>query len=528
MKNIYLFLFLILIYFPSQGQLIFQKIFTAPGNQNAIASMQSASDDFYILSETDSGQNNSKDFLLLKLDVSGNLLWSKYFGTTADDIPTDVKEMSNGKIMLCGYTFLNGVNNTDILLINIDTSGTVIWSKTFGGAQNDYGFKMASAIDSSVVVAGQTLSYGVNISSGYALKINSVGNIVWSLTNSSPTILNACFKSIDNTFDGNFILTGFWQSPGYYLTPLIKVDVFGNVVAACQISGPTNYFGYDIKSIPGGDFIIVGKEVTSTSDTGSVLVMRANPLTLSITFVKNFHTANFETANSVVVTPDANFAYSGKQASNNGFNITEKGFLTKLNLSGNALFSKDYQPSGYNNSINSIIVTHDNNLLMTGKISPSIGFYTSIYLIKVQLSTGLSGCDDSNFVYSSSSLINGLTLSSNNNFGGVSSSVIVSDSLANVLQNDLCTTVGLQELNFNNEVGSVYPNPSNGNFNIHFDNNLSEKTIQIFNVTGNIVYKKNKIKCSEVEFNLTTQPKGIYFLKVFDQNKISESKIVLQ
>jgi hypothetical protein len=181
-KYLFLFTLLEVVSLPSNSQLIFQKTFSAPGNQNAIAVMQSASDDYYILSETDSGQNNSKDFLLLKLDVSGNLIWSKYFGTTADDIPTDVKEMSNGKIMLCGYTYLNGASNIDILLINIDTAGALLWSKTFGGALNDYGNKIAATDDSSVVVAGQTNSFGVTTTSGYALKISSSGSITWSYT----------------------------------------------------------------------------------------------------------------------------------------------------------------------------------------------------------------------------------------------------------------------------------------------------------------------------------------------------------
>lgn len=134
----------------SVGQLIFQKILSAPGNQNAIAAIQSISDDYYILCETDSTQSNSKDYLLIKTDVSGNVIWSKYFGTTTDDIPTDIKEMSNGKIMLCGYTHLAGVANIDILLINVDTSGSIMWSKTYGGAQKDYAYKIASTNDSSV------------------------------------------------------------------------------------------------------------------------------------------------------------------------------------------------------------------------------------------------------------------------------------------------------------------------------------------------------------------------------------------
>ncbi|HKR05946.1 MAG TPA: T9SS type A sorting domain-containing protein [Bacteroidia bacterium] len=75
---------------------------------------------------------------------------------------------------------------------------------------------------------------------------------------------------------------------------------------------------------------------------------------------------------------------------------------------------------------------------------------------------------------------------------------------------------------------SIFPNPSNGNFKINFQNIPSEKTIQIFDVTGNIIYQKNKIKNTKEKINLVNNPKGIYFLKIIDKDKSSVNKIVLQ
>lgn len=58
--------------------------------------------------------------------------------------------------------------------------------------------------------------------------------------------------------------------------------------------------------------------------------------------------------------------------------------------------------------------------------------------------------------------------------------------------------------------------------------NISEKTFQIFDATGNNIYKKEAIKTAETEINLTSQPKGIYFLKIIEKDKTSINKIVLQ
>jgi hypothetical protein len=529
-KYFVLFILLEVVSLPSKSQLIFQKTFSAPGNQNAIAAMQSASDDYYILSETDSGQNNSKDFLLLKLDVSGNLIWSKYFGTTADDIPTDVKEMSNGKIMLCGYTYLNGATNTDILLINIDTAANVIWSKTYGGLQKDYGNKMAVTNDSSVVVAGQTFSYGIVTSSGYALKINSSGNIIWSVTSSQSGSSNAAFLSISNTFDGGYILTGYWQpTSAIFICSAEKIDAFGNVVASngYPISG-MSCKGYDVKAIPGGDFIIAGK-IISSSDSGSAIVLRVNPVALSVSFLHSFTTTFFEKANSIVVTPDGNFALCGIGTFSNGSNMIEKGFLSKINLSGNIIYNENYQPPSAFTSLNHILVTNDSELLLSGRTTSTVDSSAHIYFLKVRLINGLSGCNQNSFTIPSNVVMSVISLSVNNNFGRASNSINVADSVANILQNDLCVVnVGIEQPDLNVVTELIHPNPSNGIFIINFNNNSSEKIIQIFDITGNIIYEKNKIKNSEEKINLTSASKGIYFLKVFDKDKTSVNKIVIQ
>ncbi|HKZ67707.1 MAG TPA: T9SS type A sorting domain-containing protein [Chitinophagaceae bacterium] len=55
---------------------------------------------------------------------------------------------------------------------------------------------------------------------------------------------------------------------------------------------------------------------------------------------------------------------------------------------------------------------------------------------------------------------------------------------------------------------NIYPNPSNGNFSISI--NEKEFNVTVYDVTGKMIYE-NK---NEKQINLTTQPKGIYFLKI--------------
>lgn len=90
----------------------------------------------------------------------------------------------------------------------------------------------------------------------------------------------------------------------------------------------------------------------------------------------------------------------------------------------------------------------------------------------------------------------------------------------------LPSLVGINEHLNKGEV-TIFPNPSTGSINIK--TSFSEKiTIEIFDVLGKSVYRSER-SAFEFTIDLSTQPKGVYFLKAKSGNKISSTnKIVLQ
>jgi flagellar biosynthesis/type III secretory pathway chaperone len=78
---------------------------------------------------------------------------------------------------------------------------------------------------------------------------------------------------------------------------------------------------------------------------------------------------------------------------------------------------------------------------------------------------------------------------------------------------------------------SFYPNPNNGKFDLSFS--LKEKgntIITILDVNGKMVYEKRLSDFTgkyHSEIDITTQPKGIYFVKVKQNDKVMVKKIVV-
>ncbi len=73
---------------------------------------------------------------------------------------------------------------------------------------------------------------------------------------------------------------------------------------------------------------------------------------------------------------------------------------------------------------------------------------------------------------------------------------------------------------------SIYPNPSNGIFNIDIYNADNNVNMIVINAQGQIVYSE-KVGTS-TQIDLSNQPDGIYFVKFINNNNITIKKIIVR
>lgn len=85
------------------------------------------------------------------------------------------------------------------------------------------------------------------------------------------------------------------------------------------------------------------------------------------------------------------------------------------------------------------------------------------------------------------------------------------------------TTVSIQDLKANNSI-IIIPNPSNGIFRVE-TKNLQFSKIKIYNTLGEIIYES---KNQNSEIDLSSEPKGIYFVEVHTQDKTYNKKLIIQ
>jgi len=89
------------------------------------------------------------------------------------------------------------------------------------------------------------------------------------------------------------------------------------------------------------------------------------------------------------------------------------------------------------------------------------------------------------------------------------------------------TPLSIDELSIKNNELSVYPNPASYNFTININAMMGNAQIEIYNVFGAKVYR-SVLKNKQEMINTKQFSAGIYFVKVFDEEKMFTRKIVVE
>jgi len=178
------------------GNLLWSKIYNGVGTDFFYSSIKLQDGNLLHVGGTNSYGSGGFDVFLVKTDVNGDLIWSKTFGGSNDDIGVGLVEKSNGEIVISAFSNSFG-NMNDLLLINLDQNGVLLWSKTFGGFNNDYLDRWGSPVNvnsnDEIIITGGTSSFGAGNEDVYIVKSNSCGNSfcneqVLNISTTSPII----------------------------------------------------------------------------------------------------------------------------------------------------------------------------------------------------------------------------------------------------------------------------------------------------------------------------------------------------
>ena len=261
MNKLHIFLsILIFVYGKTNAQSVkFEKIFGGNDYDYAYSVTQTFDRGYVVAGSTSSQGYGSTDAYVLKTDSLGNVLWQRYFGGINIDRFYSVTETPDSGLVMAGYTNSLGAGGYDMLVVKTNKLGVVEWEKYYGGSNWDFAYSICSTNDGGYAIAGGTYTFGKGNEDFYLVKVDALGDTLWTKTYGGNNEDEA--KSIKQTSDGGLIIAGHTKSFGdiesdFYI---VKTNDMGDTTWTYTYHGAQADYAYDVIEDNTGSFLVAGK-----------------------------------------------------------------------------------------------------------------------------------------------------------------------------------------------------------------------------------------------------------------------------
>jgi len=150
--------------YDSDGNHRWTRQFGSSSNDRTLGIATDANGNVYTTGYTNGaleGTNaGSFDAFIRSYDGSGNHRWTRQFGTNSGDAALGIATDANGNVYTTGETFgaLEGSNagNSDAFIRSYDSSGNLRWTRQFGTSSTDVAYGIATDASGNIYTTGET------------------------------------------------------------------------------------------------------------------------------------------------------------------------------------------------------------------------------------------------------------------------------------------------------------------------------------------------------------------------------------
>jgi hypothetical protein len=468
------------IFIPStlSAQITFERACGGASDDGAYGATQTADRGYVITGWTCPPDTENVDVYLIKTDSLGDTLWTRTYGGPIDDWGYSVQQTTDGGYVITGLADnVNGVY-ADVYVIKTDSLGDTMWTRKYGGSDDDRGYSVQQTADGGYVVAGATYSFGQGYGNLYVLKLDVNGDTAWTRTYRGED--RAYGTSVQQTVDGGYIVAGATLDDVY----LVKTNAGGDTMWTRTYGDAGSCYGKSVRQTADGGYIIAGS-VRSSFQGYDVYLVKTDSLGDAL-WTRTFGGDSQDMGRSVWQTTDGGYVITGWTCSY-GAGAGDV-YLIKTDPNGDTQWSRTY--GGADGDFgNAVQQTPDGGYIIAGETDSYGTGRSDVYLVKT-------------------------------------------DSLGNVAVAEPKTSpTRARALSL-----TCTPNPTTGTTTIHltpFASRLSPFALRIYNAQGRRVrtFTVNRAPCTvwdgkdELGQHL---PSGTYFVRLDAAGRHATSRLVVQ
>jgi hypothetical protein len=257
---------------------------------------------------------SNQHIYFIRTNVFGDTLWTRsYADTNFNATVYSVRLAKDGGFVACGSIQDKNTQDVNALLFKTDSLGNILWARSYGESDYDYAQQVEVTSDSGFVIAAVTYSFGAGLADFFLIKTDSTGNLLWSKTYGGASDDRS--ESVRQTTDGGYLFTGESASftQGILDVYMIRTNAAGDTLWTQTRNGLQNNEGYSLVLTSNGGFAITGNYY-SQQGNNDVFLLKAGPngftgcgeqktsaiVTVPATQVINHHLGVFATSPSVI------------------------------------------------------------------------------------------------------------------------------------------------------------------------------------------------------------------------------------
>ena len=248
-----------------------------------------------------------------------------------------------------------------ILSTSVLAQPTIQWQKTLGGTDYEEVRSVQLTTDGGFIVAGTALSDDGDVGANYGIydawvvRLDSTGTVVWKKNYGGSNFDQA--YSIQQTPDGGFVVAGNSESNDGDVSGnhgdedawVLKLDSEGNVQWQKCLGGSKRDRAWNIQLTPDGGYVMIGEsrstdgDVTGNHGVEDYWVVKLSA-TAQIEWQKSLGGSDFDHGYTISTTSDGGYIVAGEAQSNDGDVINLDGgldaWVVKLNFEGKILWQR--------------------------------------------------------------------------------------------------------------------------------------------------------------------------------------------